>query len=281
MSDTTTYSPTGYSPTGQRPLASPLRRILLIVGSIALVVLIGYVVVAALGFATRSDASRDISFSETIEELEIDAEVTDVDVVFASVTDTQVSFEQRGTLRTLDFDARVVGSTLRVTVDETGWFPWFIGGSGESRLTITLPEDAAGPSFDVSLESSVGDVTLDGDFGELELENTVGGIDVTGSATSLDVASTVGNVRLNGVDVSADVTVRTTTGDARLDLSTVPASLTVTSTVGDVTVRIPDGSYRVQTDTTVGTIAVDVTSDTSASTVLRFETTVGDIRVSN
>jgi hypothetical protein len=272
-------------PANARPSTSPpstLRRVLLTVGSIVVIGALAYLVVAVVSAANRQDASRDVTIDTPFDTISITSEVADVTLQFGDVVETLVAFEQRGANRNMSFDAATAGGTLTVAVVEHGAAPWFFGDVSESpRLTVTIPDSLAGRALAVALETDVGDVVLDGEFGDLDVVTTAGDVRLDGSVTRVGVESTAGDVTVSGLSVLGEMSVDTTAGETDLSLTTIPSHLDITSTVGDIGVRLPSGEYRIDTSTNVGDVRIDAESDPEADTILRLETTTGDITVGN
>jgi hypothetical protein len=243
------------------PAPRPTRdRTLPIVFSVlGAIVLIGILVTLLVPQARfGSDASGQIEVDEPFETVAVTTEVSDAEVLFRDVDAAEVRFQQHNLSRDMDFSAKVVGSTLevRVTDNGNGW-GWPMFGARSPLVTIVLPLAMEG--LDITMDSDVGDVSLRGRFGVVQLEVTAGDVTLDGSVATADLSSTV--------------------GDITLELDGVPDGLDVTATTGDLEVTVPAGLYRVETDTNVGDVTVDIPNDASSTTVLRFETTIGDITV--
>ena len=268
------------TPTPAPTQPNTLRTVLLVVGSVVLVAIIGYLVIAVVATANRSDASREVEISESFDDVSVDVGVADVVIEYADVADATVDFRQNDARRTFDFDADLVGSTLEVRVTDKWsgfWLPF--GNQSAPVVTITLPESLE--ELDIEVESGVGDVALEGAFGDVDLGSGVGDIRLEGSATEADIETSVGDITARDFSVEGALTVTSSTGDVTLSLEDVPESLEVSSNVGDQNITIPDGSYRVETESGVGDISIAVDNDSDASTLLRFTSSVGDITVRN
>src|SRR4051812_45485209 len=98
------------APAPAPPQRNQLRTVLLVVGSVLLVGIVAYLVIAVVGNATRSDASREVEITESFDDISVEVGVADVVVEYESVSDAVVSFRQNGSTRTFDFDAKLVGS---------------------------------------------------------------------------------------------------------------------------------------------------------------------------
>lgn len=275
MSDQTPASPTPATPTPPSPV---LRRTLLIVGSVVAAGLIGGVVVTGVSAATRTDASRQVTIDQDFESIDLTAEVADVTVERGTVTEPVLTFEQNNNRRNMTFDAEVVGETLRVSVIEHGGGWWLPGDFGRSpHLTIVLPDSQTGVDF--TADSDVGDVSLAGDFGKVEFVGTAGDLRLAGSADTADLETTAGEITADRFRVGGDFRAESSVGDITAELASAPAGVTLVSNVGELELRLPRGQYRVETSTNVGDVHVDIADDPDADTLVRLETTVGDISV--
>lgn len=285
MTTSTSTSTTGTStPGSSTPAAprSPLRTALLIGGSVAIVALLAFLVVAVVSAANRADASREVTIDTSFDTLAITSEVADVRVSFGDVAKATVAFEQRGANRNMSFEAETAGATLTVAVAEHGSAPFFFGDVGASpRLVVTLPASIAGRGLDLTLDADIGDVVLDGEFGEVDVVTTVGDLRLSGSAERVDLETTVGEVTLDDADIAGDVVIGTTTGSAGVRLAAVPGRLDVVTTVGDIDLSLPSGEYRIDTSTNIGDVEVNVPDSPGADTIVRAETTTGDITISD
>jgi hypothetical protein len=193
---TTTARPSTTGPSTMRPSTPPpstLRRVLLTVGSIIVVGLLAYLVIAVVSAANRSDASREVTIDTAFDTISITTEVTDVTLRFGDVGETLVAFEQRGANRNMSFEAATAGGTLTAAVVEHGATPWFFGDVSQSpHLTITIPDSLAERALTIVLETDVGDVMLDGEFGDIDIVTTAGDVRLDGSAARVGIETTVG-----------------------------------------------------------------------------------------
>jgi hypothetical protein len=270
------------TPRPSTPGPSTLRRVLLTVGSIIVIGLLVYLVVAVVSAANRTDASRDVTIDTTFDTISITSEVADVTLRFGDVRETLVAFDQRGANRNMSFEAAAAGGTLTAAVVEHGATPWFFGDVSESpRLTVTIPDSVAARALTVVLETDVGDVVLDGEFGDIDIVTTAGDVRLDGSAMRAGVETTAGDITAHRWSVPGEVSIDTTAGEADLSLTAVPSGLDITTTVGDVGVRLPSGDYRIDTSTNAGDVTINAENDPDADAILRIETTIGDITVDN
>jgi hypothetical protein len=252
--------------------------VLLALGSVLVLSLVCYLAVSAIAAANRKDASREIVVAEAFDSVRITAEVADIVIEFSDVANSSVRFVQNGDRRNMTFQAEVVDGILMASVVDhgTGWLPP-VDFTDSPRLTIVLP--LALRDLDLSVNSDVGDISIDGEFADVHIVGTAGDLRLAGSAIQAEIETTVGDVRSDGYTVSEDLRIRSNTGNVELALESVPTGLDITSTVGDQHVTLPGGRYRVETTTTIGDVRVNVDDNSKAATLLRFETTIGDITV--
>jgi len=258
--------------------SSALRTILLLVGSLVLVGIVGVIIVSVVSNANRTDASGEETFDESFDQVTVNVEVSDVVVEYADVDEATVTFDQNDSNRNMDFEAEVNGDELEVRVTDQWagfWLPF--GNTGSPRLTITLPESLE--KLDLRVKNDVGDVVVDGEYGELDLSSSVGDIRLEGSAVRADLESSVGDITARDYSVDDELQITSSTGEVTLTLDAVPSTLDVRSSVGDQNITVPDGSYRIETETSVGDVDIRVDNDQDADTYLRLETSVGDITV--
>lgn len=105
--------------------------------------------------------------------------------------------------------------------------------------TVAIPSDVA---IDLELETTAGDITVDGFSGET-------------------------------------ATIETTAGNIVFDTSRAPRRLESRTAAGDIRLTVPDEVYRVATGSTIGEAEVEVRHDRDADRVISAETTVGRILV--
>ena len=259
---------------------SALRTTLLVGGSILVIALLAYLVVAVASAANRTDASREVTVDTGFDTVSITAEVADVTLAFGDVDETVVAFEQHGANRDMSFEAESTSGTLTVAVAEHGTVPWFFGDVSESPLLIvTLPVALAGEGLTVELETDAGDVVLDGDFGEVDVVTTVGDLRIDGSAERLGVETTVGDVTIGAITVTGDASIATSAGEVDATLAAVPSRLDIITNVGNVDLTLPAGEYRIDTSTNTGDVTIDAPNTPDSDTIVNVETTVGDITI--
>lgn len=208
---------------------------------IAIVMLVvGASVVAAASFAGRDSSSTTQSFDTTaIESLDVTTVAGDVRILVEERDDIAVTSRSSSTRW-----------SEPVSTAELSEGSLVIASRCESRLfglrcaashTVAVPSDVA---FDLELETTAGDIQVDG---------------FTGGSASLE----------------------TTAGDITFDALRAPDQLDALTTAGDIRILVPDETYRVTTDTTVGGSEVQVRQDRDADRLITAETTAGRIRIAH
>ncbi|MDI2099013.1 hypothetical protein [Ruicaihuangia caeni] len=269
--------PAGGAP-AQRP-SSGARTVAILAIVLGVLVLLGTLVSAALttvASAAVHTSSRTVAVAG-VNELAVRVSAGSLRVEFGSVREAELevtsswgadrwTFERTG-------DRLVVG-----TPDRFGqWFgDWFSWGEqhGEGRAVLRLPSSLAGA--DAGLSLAAGDLTVDGDFGDLRLNISAGGLMVSGSAETLtaDVSAGKGEVDLADVasatlSVSAGGLDATFTGEQ-------PRSIEADVSAGSLQLEVPEGQYRVTSDVSAGGFDNRIGSDVNASSRIHVEVSAGE-----
>jgi DUF4097 and DUF4098 domain-containing protein YvlB len=249
----------------------PVVRVAAVVVTIALVGF-GTLMVVSTFFQRVHTENR--TFTGTVTTVQVSEDVGDVKVRVAETGE----------------QSRV---TARITesIDDARWSADLTGGvlavEGSCRqdgfslfdcvvdLTLVVPA-----GIPVVIESSTGNVDVDGGFSAVSARTNTGDITVQRAAGSVDIRTNTGDVRslaTSGTTVSAE----TTTGDVRLVFDVVPRTVSTETNTGDVSVLVPDdgGVYGVFTDTRTGDASVDVGNVAGSRNQISAQTNTGDIRV--
>lgn len=268
--------------TAQKP--KTLRTVLLVIGSIILaIILVG--TIARFAFASnREDTSGTFTVAEQFEAIELRASAADVTVEYTDVNEPEIRFDQGDTNLRLDY--KVSGGDLQIRVDRPGW-GWLDFGVGfgdwgwneGATLELSLPERLERDGVALRVETTAGNLTVAGTYGDVEMESTAGDVRMTGVADDLEIRTTAGNVRVNGVEVNGAFIGESTAGNSTIEFASLPDSIAVESTAGNVNVLLPSGSYRIETDTTAGNVTQNVSSDQNSDRIYRFESTAGNIEL--
>jgi DUF4097 and DUF4098 domain-containing protein YvlB len=266
------------TPVQKKP--NPLRTVLLVVGSIILaIILVG--TIARFAFAGNGeDTSGTFTVAQQVDTIELRASAADVTVEYTDVNEPEIRFDQGSTNLRLDYD--VSGGELDIRVDRPGWGWWGFGfgdwgWSEGATLELSLPESMERDGVALKVETTAGNLTVAGKFGDVELESTAGDVRMAGATDDLEIRTTAGNVRLNGVEVDGSFLAESTAGDSTIEFGSLPDSIEMHSTAGNVSVLLPSGNYRIETDTTAGNVTQNVSSDQNSDRTYRFESTAGDI----
>lgn len=266
------YGPQGYptpTPTppppmppvpGQvRPRSTGLRAAIITAGA----------VVAAFGLAgaTTTAIARTHDFPVTsladsvatngISAIEIRSGMGDVTVVTGTGQSIEYELTARGARTAEDLVTRD-GSTLvfdtRRDGDRWDWGFGWPGWDDDQRIIITVPARLVP---DLTLDAGTGEVTIAGDFGDVELHAGVGDVTLSGTAASLRIDSGVGRVRADAA-TDGPVVVTGGVGEAIVDLgtTTAPESVTLDAGVGSVQLLLPPltRGYDVRVDGGIGEV---------------------------
>lgn len=199
---------------------------------------VGASVVAAVSFAGREISSTTQSFDATaIESLDVTTLAGDVRILVEERDDIALTSRISSTRWSEPVSsAEVSGGSLIIA---SGCESRLLGLRCAASHTVAVPSDVA---FDLDLETTAGDIRVDGFTGETAV-------------------------------------VETTAGDITFGALSAPVRLDVTTTAGNIRIVVPDEVYRVATDTTVGGAEVQVRQDRDADRVITAETTAGRIRI--
>jgi hypothetical protein len=251
-----------------------------VIGSVLLLLLVGWIALSIITALTRTDASGSYEVNEPFQSIRLDVDASDTDVSFADVSEPVITFDQGGSTRSVDFEQQVRGDELRITANTRGFFPFGFWpfGNDTSTLDVVLPTSMNDGSLALEFSSAAGNMNLDGDFSEVIISVTAGDLDLSGSADVLTLDSTAGDVRVDEYAVN-QARLNSTAGDVTVELVELPDTLEIDSVAGDQDITLPDGEYRINTDTTAGNVTLDAPSDPDAPRVYTFSSVAGDIRV--
>lgn len=241
-------------------------------------VLIGVGVVMGFGAFSDSEIERQNEFTEQVRSVRIDND-SSVVIRAADVTTTTVHQRVSYTWNEPGETARVDGGQL--VLAGCGW-------NCDVEYEVVVPKGTA-----VTGKVDSGDVELDGvasadvsaDSGDVKIRNVAGA--VVAKADS-------GNVELNAI--GQNVTVQADSGnitgdglrgkvDAKASSGSVTLRLDVAQDVvaradsGDVELTVPQDRYRVEGDSDSGKRDIGITTDSTATKLLRVDSDSGDVTV--
>ncbi len=258
-----------------------LRTVLITVGAVAVsALLVGLTLQGARVAASASqDFSGTYTLAETFDSISIETVATDVSIEYRDVDRAALVFDQRDL--NLRFSQQIQNSTLTVIVEEgSRWNPWtWTPSLTHPKLQLVLPESFRDSGLRVDIETTAGDLDIDGDFSVIDLTTTAGDVRVSGTADALRFNGTAGDLDLDNFATDGDISANLTAGDATLTLASLPASISLESTAGDMTVTLPSGAYKINAKTTLGDVSQQATSSPTADRVYDFRSTVGDISI--
>ena len=141
-------------------------------------------------------------------------------------------------------------------------------------LVIEVPA-----SFQVTANSSGGDVHAVGQFDNLDLSSSGGDVGADGATGRLQLQSGGGDVDGRNLQ-SPDVTASSSGGDVDLRFAVDPDQVEASSSGGDVDVQVPgDVPYRVVVKSSGGSATSTVRQDSSATHTINADSSGGDVSV--
>jgi hypothetical protein len=275
MTTTLTPPPVGSdTPPPTSPTRGSSRVIAIFVIAFGALVIAGAVVSAVVTTAAAASVhttSRTAAVAG-VDSLDVDVAAGSLSVVYADVNEAEL--EVRGTWGADRWTLRSEGDTLVVATPD-GWTNWFggwpFGGTGDAVLR--LPQSLAGSDADLSL--AAGDITADGEFGELKLDVGAGRATIDGSADTLDAQINAGSADLDlqGVD---DAKLAVSAGSLTAGFSGArPSGMTVEVNSGSARVTVPEGDYEVTSDVSAGDFDNGIGSTPGADSTISVEVSAG------
>lgn len=258
-------------PQGPAPIRASSRVV-----AIIMVALGGLIVLGAIGsavvstvFAASVRTSTNTVDTTGVDNLDLDVSSGTLRVEFADVDEAELEVtsafgSDRWTLRN-DEGELVVASPRQL------WMGWLFGGSGDGVLR--LPQSLAGLDADVQL--SAGDLTVNGDFGDLDVDLGAGRMQVEGSAREVNADISAGRADLALADVrQAQLTV--SAGELRAILTgRQPTEITADVSAGSLRLTVPAGDYDVTSDVSAGDFDNRIGSTPGASSTVRVSVSAG------
>ncbi|WP_417563472.1 DUF4097 family beta strand repeat-containing protein [Microbacterium sp.] len=274
------YGPPPVRPTppggpGPRAGSGRVVAILAIVfGAILVLGTLGSAVAGTIRSASVHTTSRTIDVTG-VDVLKTQLNAGSLRVEFADVTEAQLTVDSSSSAD--QWTVRRDGGELEVSSPNHP-FRWWGGGffqDGAGNAVLRLPQSLAG--LDASLDLAAGDLTVDGDFGDLELTAGAGRLRAQGSARTLSTELNAGRADLQFADVdTADLQVNAGSLDATIT-GAQPSRLTLSASAGSMDVTVPAGSYDVTSDTSAGSFDNRLGSSPDASSTVRVDVSAGRI----
>ncbi len=234
----------------QTQSSHPDRRlglILLIVGSIAVLGIVGGMLIGVLfGSYAQEKENTDQKIAEAFTSVDVDVEAGEITIVEDDrllVPRLQVEKSWRG-MSQPEVKVAVVAGELRVKASSPKAIFLGLPTGSESNVKITLP--------------SKGDYLK-----SVKVKNNVGSI----------------NIRTGSETVNADSNI----GDVTLELGsfTAPTSTRATSNVGKVTVHVPFDSFQIEASSNLGRTEVNLIKDNPAArNTIKASSNIGNVFVS-
>lgn len=268
--------PTQDQPSPQGPGASGSSRVvailLFVVGGF---ILLGAIISSALGTwaaASINTSSRTLAV-DGVTDLDVQVDAGSIRIEFADVEDAELDVRSAWGIDrwTLDRD----GDELVVASPSgwmNGWFGGWLGGNGNAVLR--LPQALEGMDADLGL--AAGDLTVDGEFGQLDLQVDAGRADISGAAGIVDAQLSAGHAEMDLADVDeAAITVSAGSLDAVLS-GQEPREIVAEVNAGSLHLTVPEGEYEVNSDVAAGDFDNGIGSVPGASNTIRISVSAGE-----
>lgn len=260
-------------------MSATVKSVTVLLAAFGGVVLLG--TGASAAFAGVSQIGADAEASEVVE-------IDGVQGVDAEVNGAQLNIEfYDGDTAQLRADGgSLSGWTLRrdgedLEVNSPRWgFEWWNPTwlrADDQPVTLLLPESLAG--IDVDLTLNAGNLTVDGDFGEIDADTSAGTMALTGSARTLDLDLSAGraDVELARVD-EASYTV--TAGRVTSELTgAAPREVEIEVSAGNLTLTVPQGSYDVRRDESAGSLNSELSEDRGSANRISVTVSAGSVNL--
>lgn len=271
MTTTIASSQPSPRPDGEGSRGASPRRII----TTAVVCGVAVGAVAAVSWATRSDATNDATITEPVDTIEVDVGAGEVEVIGSTRDDITIEWRERSTmLSDATVTHQVTGSTLRVVGDCDGSL-WFTRCSTD--VVVRVPA-----GVDVVAESDAGSVTAAGIEGTTEIRSSAGRVRAEDQVGDLVAHSDAGAVVVDGLLAGA-ARVTSDAGPVTVDALEPVTDLVAESAAGNVRVTVPaDGEpYAVDAATDAGSTTVDVATDPTSHRTIRATSNAGSVTVTS
>ena len=211
------------------------------------------------GKLSNSGKSMENTYTVTDDFNSISIDVGTADISFAESKGNEVSVYCKE-YEKIKHSVKVEGDVLKITkVDERKWYEFFsIGGSAEVKVIISLPKEKMESLKSMQIDTSTGDIRLEG-------------FNISGT---LKLDTSTGDMHISKVKAGA-VEINTSTGDSQLTDITAE-SLKFDSSTGDVIMTGSRFSGKMKFDTSTGDVKI---TDSDADTVY-IDTSTGDVTCS-
>jgi hypothetical protein len=243
----------------------------LIAGLVVAIPLVAWGVLSVASFALRTTVEDSASIAEPVTEIVVGGD-GNVKVVADDAADRiSIDWRSRYFVDRPEVAWQIDGGTLILTSD-CGTFGVITNCT--TQFTLRVPAGIA-----LAVETSSGDVEVEGQTGALTLVSSSGDVVARAAAPAIALDTSSGDVVVEGS--ATDVTASTSSGDVEIAIAGAPpASVRAETSSGDVLVEVPYAAYDVETDTDSGDDNVeDIRQDGSAPRTIVARTSSGDVTV--
>jgi hypothetical protein len=243
----------------------------LIAGLIVAIPIVAWGVLTAASFAFRTTVEDTASIAQPVDEIVVDGS-GDVKVVADETAEhVTVDWRSRYFVDRPEVTWRTDGDTLILDSD-CGTFGVITNCT--THFTLRVPTGIA-----LDVDTSSGDVEVEGETGVLTLATSSGDVVARAAAPAIALDTSSGDVVVDGS--ATDVTASTSSGDVEITIAGEPPdAVRAETSSGDVLVEVPYAAYAVETDTDSGDDDVEgIRQDGAASRTIVARTSSGDVKV--
>jgi len=278
MDETPIQEPAGSAPdeTAARTEGSRLGRRAGRAGRIALmIVAVVLIVIGASAILTgifESTRATTVRYDGAVDRLVVRSGNGEIVVTATDTTEIEVQRDERYVFRRPGRVAAVEDGTLTLEDGCPSFNFLFLGGC-RVDFRITVPAATA-----IDLDSSNGDLVVEGIEGTIVVRTSNGDIDLDRVAGATEAVTSNGSIVGRGLETD---TVRADTSNGRVSLvfASIPDGVEANTSNGDIDIALPDAPYRIDTDTGNGDVDIQVVSDPDARRSITATSSNGNIDI--
>lgn len=259
-------------PTDGAVVSPTVRRVWIVLGSLAAVAALGLGTVEALSWVAHEDRTEQRSFDPSgVSTIEISSDDGSVVVVGDSETSIRVTIRISQGLGAARTSADLRGDRLVLA----GSCPWFASGQCSVSYEVHAPAGLA-----VVAHTDNGDIETRDVRGDAELISDNGDVLVQGLGGTVRLESDNGDIDGDGL-VASSVRAASDNGDVTIAFTEAPSQVTATSSNGDVVVVLPAGeeSYALDAATDNGDASTPIRTDPASTRRVTARSDNGDVTV--
>jgi hypothetical protein len=244
-------------------------RIALMIAAVVLIVIGTSALLTGIFESSRTTTAR---YDGAVDRLVVRSGNGEIVVTATDTAEIEVQRDERYVFRRPERAAGVEDGTLTIEDGCPSFNFLFLGGC-RVDFRITVPAATA-----IDLDSSNGDLVVEGIEGSIVVKTSNGDIDLDRVAGPTEAVTSNGSIVGRGLETA---TVRADTSNGRISLvfASVPDSVEADTSNGDIDIALPDAPYRIDADTGNGDVDVRVVSDPGAPRSITARSSNGNIDI--